>query len=241
MPTKQFVAHHRLSLNGSLPNSEQFSCNLSLELTNTGTTAFLDWLAASFNSTTLSQNNFDAMVTAAEAYWARATTDISPFAVLKLVKLAPINPNGTYAGPPKEAAVSVAGGSVGEFLYPLQMSRKVTFETDGDLARVKGGFYLPGCTSNQFNSLTDLYDASETSDVRDSTATFIGDLNDAPGWDDTGGQKVVVASQGRYRNGVQTVPPTNWEVKRVNVGRRIDVQRRRANKISEARITDATL
>lgn len=240
------VPHLRLTMQGTLPNEEMFSCNLSLRRENSTTTQFLDFIAAQFSPpNSILVNNFNDMAADCIAFWSRDASGISPNAVLKLVKLAPIGADGHYLGPALEYSTTTPGGSQamgsGAVNFPHQVARKVTLETDGDLGRVKGGFYLPGVTSQGFDATTDLTAAQYVGYVRDSVQTLINDLNNAPGLDATGSQTVVVASQGRTRNGVQVVPPTLWEVKRVNVGRRVDVQRRRANKISEARISDAAV
>lgn len=239
------VPHLRLSLNGTLPNSEIFSCNLSLRVDGRTETEFLDWFSG--NSTTIGDENFADLVADCTAFWGRVQTGISSRAVLTRIKLAPIGSNGRYSGPAREAAVNVAGpinpgdvGGTGEML-PHQIARKVTLETDGDLARVKGGFFLPGVVRMGYDASTDLTSATFVADVRDSVKTFIDAVNNAPGLDASGSYTVVIASQGRVHNGVQTIPPTLFPVKRVNVGRRLDVQRRRANKITEARITDAAV
>lgn len=239
MPTT-FVPHLRLSLIGTLPDDEVFSCNLGM--IQEGLTvqefidAVIDFMAP---GDTVADNNFTDLVADCVAFWARPASGISPSAVLKMVKLAPIAANGTYLGPPREAVVNQAGAENANQMFPFQVARKVTLETDGDLGRVKGGFYLPGVTSNGYDPSTNLASATVTAGVRDSVQTFINNLNDRAGLDATGSLRVVIPSQGRNRNGVQTVPPTNWVVQRVNVGRRYDVQRRRANALSEARISDA--
>lgn len=233
------VPHMRLTLQGELPDGEMFSCNLSLRVE--GQTA-ADWLGW-FSGEEILVNRWPDLVTDCTDFWARPLSYISQRAILKLVKLAPIDELGHYSGPAMEMAVNQAGGinDQGDAtqMFPHQIARKITLETDGDLGRVKGGFYLPGVTRQGWDVTTNLTSVAVVTDIRDSVKTFIDALNDAPGIDNTGSFKVVIASQGRTRQGVQTVPPTLFDVERVNVGRRVDVQRRRANKLAEARIADA--
>jgi hypothetical protein len=226
---------------GDLPSGEMFSRSVSLGVSGFDVAAALAFTNNARDN--LAQADFDDLVSDVTDYWSRYQTWISARAILKTVKLAPIGANGAYTGPAREAAVNVPGGAstsagYGEML-PHQISRKVTLETDGDLSRIKGGWYLPGCSSQGFDAGSNLWSATVTSDCRDSTDTFLEALANSTGLDALGSYKVVVASQGRNRNGAQVVAPGNWEVKRVNIGRRLDVQRRRANKLSEARIADA--
>lgn len=241
-----YIPHARLSLIGDLPDGEMFSCNLSLAPQNQTTEQALEWLSSILGAPeNISQNNWDDIVSDCTTFWSTPLAWISSRVILKRIKLAPIGANGLYTGPAREAAVNVAGGggpSLGNAdMLPHQMARKVTFETAGDLGRVKGGFYLPGVTETGWDRATDLIAAGTAAEIRDVVQTFLNNLNDAPGLDGTGSAEVVIASQGRTRNGVQVVPPTNWPVTAVNVGRRLDVQRRRANKLSEARISDAAV
>lgn len=235
-------AHLRISLIGDMPDGEMFSCNLNARVI---ADAFPDpgfQEVVEAGAGPLGQDSpFEHVRNAAVAFWARAATQVSNNCVLRRVKLAAIDNQGHYMGPAAESAENVPGG-LGDNLpmFPHQVARKITLETDGDLSRIKGGFYLPGCTNFGFNEQTDLYDADKTGELRDSVVVFLQDIayvTSMPGDEEI---IPVVASGGRYNaNGSQRVAPALWEVKRVNVGRRADVQRRRANKLSEARITDA--
>lgn len=236
-----YVPHLRLSLIGDLPDGEMFSCNLSLRQENQTTQDFLDrWSGNDYATDSIAANNFNDLSTDCTNFWSSVGAFISLHAVLRRIKLAPIGADGHYVGAPLEKAVNTPGASDSE-MHPFQIARKVTFETDGDIGRIKGGFYLPGVTKDGFDPTTNLTSTAYQGPIQAAVAAFVTNLNDAPGLDATGSFTVVVASQGRHRNGVQVVAPNNWDVKRVNVGRRLDVQRRRANKISEARTADTAV
>lgn len=232
-------AHVRASLIGDLPDGEMFQCSISLKPVR----ALLDDpdpedAIGEDVAGDPSGRFFDA----ATSFWSRAATQVFPTCVLRRVKLAPIGGTGEYSGSPREYAVDIPGGAeAGWGPLPHQMARKITLETDGDLGRVKGGFYLPGCTRFGFDFTTDLYTAEVTADLRESVVTFLDEVMSDPVGSEVQWQ-VVIPSTGRHnRLGAETVAPMLHDVKRVNVGRRIDVQRRRANKLSEARITDAVV
>lgn len=228
-----FDPHVRLTLSGTLPDDEIFSCSLSMTIDNAPLGDLQAALAGGITGAQMDDIQADCT-----SFWSRSGTHICDDARLKRITLASIDENGHYGGVPLERAVDSGGFHTGSgSRWPHQISRKVTLETDGDLGRVKGGFYLPRPANDGWDSTTNLWDVATTQAVRDSVKTFLDDLNNSPGFDILG-FKVCVASQGRRQG---TIPPTNWEVKRVNVGRRVDVQRRRANKLSEARVADAAL
>lgn len=244
---KPTAPHVRLSLIGDIPDGEMFSCNLALRPDNAA------WLGAASVLEKLTTLNelFDPLIVDiwddirddCIAFWGRSQTGVASNVVLKRIKMAAIDDDGLYTGPAREYAVNVPGGldvAAGP-LFPHQIARKVTLETDADLGRVKGGFYLPGVTSYQFDSTTNLSAVAFTTEVRDSVKQFVDDLNNAPGIDATA-FKVVIASGIRHNadGSVKSQPMLN-DVVRVNVGRRVDVQRRRANKHSEARFADAVI
>lgn len=173
---------------------------------------------------------------ACQEMWSRATTHISHLVVLKRVTIAAIDDEGHYMGTPVEFAVSTEGGDANS-PFPAQIATKVTLETDGDLKRVKGGFFLPGRTQSGFDWDLNLYSAGMAGEVQTSMQTFLNRIQEtATG--NTLHAMVVVASGGRTNpDGTVRLPPTLHDVERVSVGRRPDVQRRRANKLLEQRPT----
>lgn len=229
-----YVPHFRLSLLGTLPGPEIFSCNLSLVPDDGLEEATWFW----FNDN-IPGAHWTDIVADCTNFWARGNSHISNQAVLRRVKMAAIDEEGHYTGIPLEAAVNVPGARGADTLFPNQVARKVTLGTNADLGRVKGGFYLPGVVNFGWVPGDQLFAADITAQVQGSVETFLEDLNNAPGVD-VQALHVVVASQGRYtypEEGprIQRVPPGNPRVERVSVGRRLDVQRRRSNKILENR------
>lgn len=236
--------HLKLTLNGSLGSSgEIFSCSLALQPHDNGwfaaeaalspAPAFTDYMTGQVGP------HFSDIVNDCTAFWARPDTDVHGYAVLKTVKLVAIGADGHYASAPQEAAVNVAGGGGGGSAEcpAWQIARKITLETDGDLHRVKGGFYLPLPihAAVVWDGTTGLFTSARTNQVKASVVTFLNDLANNPGFD-FADLRPCVASQGRHnKNGTVRLGPDNYEVKRVSVGRRPDVIRRRANKRTEAR------
>lgn len=236
-----FSPHLRLTMSGTISGgAEIFSMNLSLVPDHSGVTDFLETLSstslAGYLVNNLGQNKFDDIVADCQGFFSNAATGIWSGTVLQRVKLATIKADGHYASAPMEAAVNTAGGGDITKSMPWQISQKCTMETDADLGRVKGGFYLPTpCIG--WSMTTDLFLAADVTAQETQVQTLINNLNDVPGFD-TDSYKVVVASQGRHnKDGSVRLAPGNHEVKRVHLGRRPDVQRRRANNVPESRVS----
>lgn len=167
-------------------------------------------------------------------FFGRGTTNISNAWHLAEVKVASLDAEGRYTIQPRIYTVDVAGAYPNNPMPP-QVALRVTLDTDGALGKVKGGFYIPGvprtANDNDPARVTDAYADQVESSVKD----LYDELHAAPSvglveW------RMVVASGGRYGvGGVVVAPPGLHDVKRISVGRRLDVQRRRANRISEAR------
>lgn len=224
-----YVPHIRMTMSGRLGTStgpEIFSMNLCI---------------ANRNGTSLPQGALDLdandvvwtdMADDAVAWFSAASTGIHSDATLMLVKFAYLDENGHYTRPPIEKPVLQAGGATGT--RPAnQVARAVTLHTTADLGRVKGRFYAPLATGvvSQDGRWTDaVVNAFESSDK-----TFIDNLNNQPGLDVLD-LAVHVASQGRRnKDGSVRLAPGNHPVTSVSVGRVPDTQRRRRNKLLEAR------
>lgn len=240
MPGPTPPAHLRLTMAGTLGAVEQFSMSLSLRPDTAEFRALVDPFARAIWVRDLLLGEpmgalFDDIVDDCTSWFSAAECRIRDIAHLTTVKLASIDDDGHYNAPPREAAVSVFGGSLAGGAMALQISRKVTFLTAGDIGRVKGGFYIPAPSTEEFDAPSDQWTSSSTESVENRTRDLVDDLNNAPGID-VHAFKVVVASAGRHNpDGSVRVPAQLHDVTAVSVGRRADVQRRRANKVPEAR------
>lgn len=238
----EFEPHLKLTWSGTLSSGEMWANSVSLVPDTEAWAAAANAVAklAIVSNLLTSVNLTDDLVADVSAFHARPASAIHPGCILKRVKLAAIDASGHYASSPIEAAVTVPGQGNGN-AFPHQVARKVTLITTADLGRVKGGWYMPGVTDNAWDWNTNLLSVFGTEAVRGSVETFLENLEDAPGLD-ANSFRVVVASQGRHNSdGSVRLGPANHDVVGVNIGRRVDVQRRRANKISEARIANATI
>lgn len=234
-----FEPHIRMTWSGTLPSGEIWSNHLALD--NQGATEFdagaLVGLAYSpWNDATKKA----AFVSAVTTYHASAIATLDD-CHLKQVSFAAIDAEGHYVGPATFTSMDVVGSGNPTTPFPHQIARKITLEAFEDLGRVKGGWYQPRPSRNGFDFSSGLWDTTTTGAARDATKTFIDALNAV-----TAGESqplvVCIASQGRHNSdGSVRVPKGNYKVTSVNVGRRADVQRRRANKLGENRITDAVI
>jgi hypothetical protein len=224
-----FVPHIRLTMSGLLGDgTDMFSMSLSLRRQAPST--WVQWLEAGGAD----DDTMEAWRDACVAWFGSLDAHISNRAALKRIKIAYISADGTYGAAPTEYAVNQVGiyGPVAQ-PHPWNVALAVTLGTDADLERVKGRIFLP-LPAVTLDDVTDMILASEANEIRDGVVSLINDIADAPG-PDLEDFRVVVASQGRHNaNGSVRVPPGNHDVQRVQVGRRLDTQRRRQNKVPEA-------
>lgn len=230
-----FESHLRVSALGTLPGGEIFSFGVALDKVDRAGDPWQGFLDP--NST-----QFDDIANDVAQYWNNCP--LSSGAVLKSVKIASIGPDGKYTSPPVERAISAAtagavGGAGPTTHVTNQTALAVTLLTAGDLGRVKGRYYLPmpaaavGSDGRIGEAQRDNHEAL--------AATFIRNLNNEPGIDMLNLQ-VVVASQGRRnKDGSVRLPPRNYPVTAVAVGRVLDTQRRRRNKVREIHGTPTNL
>jgi hypothetical protein len=213
-------------MSGTLQGGEIFSMNLSMAKgVDVGETfPFLD----------LDNGQRNDIADDCASWFGRASTRIHPSASLTRVKIAPIGTDGRYTAAPFEAERIVAGAGSNLYGRPTNdQALALTLYTAADLGRVKGRIYQPLPT---FTVGTDgRYDSAEIEDSEASFKTLINDLNNEPGFDVLG-LGVVVASQGRHNaDGTVRLAPGNHEVTGVALGRVPDTQRRRRNKLVEAK------
>lgn len=239
-----YEPHLRLTMSGEIGGGlEIFSMTLNLEPDG----GILGQDVANYLAATVTTGDFTDMVEDVKAWFRDPALNVSPRARLTRVKLAHINSEGHYASSPQEAAVSERGAQGGGFLEnerppgPWQISQKCTLHTAGDLGRIKGGFYLPVPSLDDYDPAIDLWTVGHVNAQEAVTKTFFDNLTNEPNLDVLD-LRVVVASQGRRnKDGSVRLGPDNHHVTGVSFGRRPDVQRRRANKVSEARTTPETL
>lgn len=224
-----FAPHYRLTCSGTFGNGDDgWTFGVAINQYEAG----LQDQPNGLPGTDVTDNWRDACV----ALVTGPNSPIRGHAAINRVKVAAIDENGHYRVPPREYVV-VGNGGYGNngTVYPWQVALAVTLETDGDLGRIKGRIYLPA-PGMGLNPSDDLIGADTAEAARNAVVTWINQLADEPGLDN-GDFRVCVASQGRHsKSGVLTVPPGNHDVQRVSVGRRLDIQRRRANSVRELRV-----
>lgn len=241
-------AHVRLTLMGTLPAGELFNCTLSLKGVRDGLpdpdpvdAIDYDLELGGVIPVPGSTSAMTRVSQAVQSFWSAPTAHIGATAILKTIRFAPIGDDGKYLAASKDVTCNVAGAeTIASNQPPNQIARKVTLESDGDLGRVKGGFYLPQPSLDGYDRGQQLAAAYMADNVRNRVAEMLGDIEsnevtDPFHW------RVVIASAGRHnKDGSLRRPPTLHDVTGVTVGRRLDVQRRRANKVAEARNSLAT-
>lgn len=225
--------HWRVSALGTLPGNEIFSFGFSV-----GKPSILGDGIQGVWASFLEPNQavFDDIAQDVRTFW--ESIPISSYAALKSVKIAPIGTDGRYAGPSSEVVLNGSTGALGNVPgvpHPNQIALAVTLHSSGDIGRVKGRFYLPlpgvgmGTDGTFAEANRDVYETA--------AATLVSNVNNQPGIDVLD-LRVVVASSGRKNaDGSVRLPPGNWDVDAVSVGRVLDTIRRRRNKLPEYRGT----
>lgn len=226
-----FVEHYRVSMIGRLggvSGPEQFSCNLALARFNQDDVGIIAPGALDPNAAV-----WEDVASDCGDWFAREESRIHPDARLLIVKIAHIGSDGRYMSAPVEIPQSVGGNFDGGGRHPNQVAYAVSLRTAGDLGRVKGRFYapLPSVAVDVDGTISE----TVAEIMEGSARTLINALNNQPGLDVLD-LNVAVASQGRRnKNGTMRVPPRNHRVTGVGVGRVLDTQRRRRNKLAESR------
>lgn len=126
------------------------------------------------------------------------------------------------------AAASRAGGGGGQTL-PAQLATVVTLETavSRGLAS-KGRMYLPAPIAGALAATDGRIDETERAHIQSTTATLLTNLGNWPGVDALlAPTEPIIASK--------VLAGAERPVVAVNVGNRFDVQRRRANRLTEVR------
>jgi hypothetical protein len=150
------------------------------------------------------------------------------------VKLALVGTDGRYSGAegPYEAdlAAGTRNGQGGQPALPAQLAIAVSLRTDKTRGLAsRGRIFLPAPTSFYLSN-TGGIDAATVTQMATATGTLLNNLNNAPGPDGTR-ETSEVGIFSRVGAGAYE------KVTRVEVGRRFDVQRRRAEKIPETPVS----
>jgi hypothetical protein len=179
-------------------------------------------------STFLQPNNTVLADIAADmrAFHVRSATQISPAAVLEVVKIAPIGSDGKYLA--DAVVVNVVDAPGGSLESPAvitstlpQSAVAVSLVTARRGPTGKGRFYVP-MSPQPLDQTTLLMSETARDNLKASTQTLINALNNQPGVDALD-LKVVVASSKGY----------NTVVTGVRVGRVVDTIRSRRRSIPE--------
>jgi hypothetical protein len=214
-----YQPHTLLVWGGSYNNAnlagESWACSLRLSGVYNGAAAW----AANLNEATAKARAF------------HSNAAISQTCVMEWLKLNPIGPDGRYANPELAFTEDVdpwqVGGGVANML-PLQNSIAVTLYTSrrrGIASR--GRFYTPGVPTTALASGSGLLDNTAQGALRTASITFLNALKTwSSGWTSV----PVVASQGAAGGAGEGV---SLPIVEVSVGRVIDTQRRRRNKLEE--------
>jgi hypothetical protein len=181
----------------------------------------------------------DAMVTASKTFIGASACGISNAVRLTAVQLAAVNAAGHFETDAKGAYVRTlvdfssaptTGGSV-HATEPPQAALVVSLNTSRTGRVGRGRFYLPmPCFPSSPTDL--LISDAAAHGVALAASTWIKALNDAAAnGSPPQGPRVCVASGGSVKN---AVPPGNYEVTSVRVGRVVDTVRSRRNALDEA-------
>lgn len=203
-------AHHYVQWGGTLPGGEQWSCGLRMVPVTGGT-----------------PTNDPALLTgvsaAVEAFHTNASSQISPGAKLTFTKMNAVGADGHYLSllTAEHVHASVAGGGSGSNTPPNQIALVVTLETGFSRGPAhRGRFYMP-LPMTPIGSDGRIATGSRDPVVAAAT-TFLTALNAV-----TANVKVGVYSR---KDGA----PAHRLVTAMSVGRVLDTQRRRRNKLVEA-------
>lgn len=228
------IPHVRMTAYGDLPGGEIFNFGLSLANPDQADGGFGNGLWQ--GELVPGASVWTDLANDLEIFWANA--NVSNRAFLRGVKFALIGSDGKYTDAPHERPIGGVTGTAGTgnvVQHGNQVAVAVTLHSTGDLGRVKGRFYLP-MPSVALGTDGRMTEANRDT-IETAAQTFVNNINNEPGIDLLN-LRVVIASSGRHNdNGTVKFPPKNWTVNAVSVGRVLDTQRRRRNKLNELRGT----
>lgn len=174
-----------------------------------------------------SQSICDALAAALSSYWADQFVKIPSNCFLTTVKWNQIGRDGRYALQTETMQTEFAGvAGASSALYPSQIAWATTWDTDTSRGRAHAGrTYWP--TAQAVSPLTYVVSQGECKDKANRDLRLIGTLNS-------------IALDGRGDGGIYAAVMSNLgegvsrRITGTRVGGRLDVQRRRANQMTEA-------
>lgn len=205
------AAHFYLQWGGSLPGGDEWSCGMRMAANAPGLNPVNDPTALA------------NAATAIEAFHSRGTSYISPRALLTFTKLNLIGTDGKYVSDTtlEHIHANVPGGGTDARTPPNQIAVVVSLLTGFSRGPAhRGRFYVP--LPAMVVGTDGRADVNDVNFVKTSANTLIAALNaSSPNY------KIAVMSR-------KLGSPTARLVTGVEVGRVLDTQRRRRNKLAEA-------
>ena len=204
------VAHLYLQWGGTLPGGEEWSCGLRMQPVGQGVA----------NN---SQTRLDAAAAAIEKFHGTSPSEISPRAKLTFTKLNAIGTDGKYLANTtlEHVHANVPGTGLDSRTPANQIAMVVSLTTGFSRGPAhRGRFYLPLPTMTVGGD--GRVDTGETAVVKQAATTLLTDLNAIDA-----GFKVAVMSR-------KLGAAIGRNVTGIEVGRVLDTQRRRRNKLVEA-------
>lgn len=202
--------HLYLQWGGTLPGGDEWSCGLRMIPINQGVA-------------TSNQARLDAAANAVHIFHGTVNSQISPRAVLTFAKLNAIGVNGRYVEQTTLEHIFPNEGGVGNEAKtpPNQVALVVSLTTAVSRGPAhRGRFYMPlPCLTPGIDGRITIADRNN---VHDSAVDFLAALNAVDP-----NLKVAVMSRKLYA-------PASRLVTGIEVGRVLDTQRRRRNKLAEA-------
>lgn len=163
------------------------------------------------------------------AYHTRVTTAIQPAAKLSFCKLNAVGTDGLYrsqSGSHEHVFADVAGAGQASVTYPNQVTIAVSLTTGYTRGPAhRGRFYLPLPAIEVLPS--GVADPFRTTNLKQSTKTFIEAIADVPGLDPFNSLTPMVMSR-------KAGAPAHRKITGVEVGQVLDTQRRRRRSLPEA-------
>lgn len=161
------------------------------------------------------------------AYWTDDNAQISQQAVLTLVKIAPLDASGSYAGEPYESAHNTPGGLAVNQPYPLQVAQAVSLNGPSAIHPVRGRWYMPA-PAEAIDPATFSWSASQTGFASTAAKDFLDAVNSAifDHFPFSFARACIASKKGAGQNAPITT---------ISVGSVPDTIRRRRNALLEAR------